>query len=229
MMVISREVAINGRASGRSWSLRADPNTAGCLRFAIGLPFAQHPIRRFGQMPGHRPDGFRVVLAPRHPLVEATDVAARGAPARKPDRVRRFDERPFEVAVDVRPGRPKAGLPAAGVDARRRASIPGQLLGMANRVTSPTSRAITTASVSPTPGRVSSRCIAGVGLKTAWIRCSNPRTPRSSPSICASNCSVAYAVCGSRRLSRGRSRARSRTPKRSLTSTSWRAYFAKVA
>src|SRR5262245_62331667 len=53
-------------------------------------------------MPGHGPDGFRVTLAPCNPLVKATDVPARRAPAREADRVRRFDERPFEVAVDVR-------------------------------------------------------------------------------------------------------------------------------
>src|SRR5262245_65924664 len=118
MMVISGDVAINGRASGSSWSLRADPpwtNTARSLRFAIGLPFAQHPVRRLSQMPGHRPDGFRVPLAPRDPLVEATDVAARRAPACQADRVRRFDERPLEVAVDVGARGTESGLPAGRV------------------------------------------------------------------------------------------------------------------
>src|SRR5262245_61214434 len=106
-------------------------------------------------MPGHGPDGFRVTLAPCNPLVKATDVPARRASAREADRVRRFDERPFQVAVDVRPGRPKAGLPAAGVDAGRRACITGQLLGGGEPRDVPHLEAITTASVSPTPGRVS--------------------------------------------------------------------------
>ena len=105
MMVISGDVAINGRASGSSWSLRADPpwtKRPDALRFAIALPFAQDPVRRFGQMPGHRPDGLRVTLAPGEPRVEATDVAVRRAPARQADRVRRLDVRPLQIAVDVR-------------------------------------------------------------------------------------------------------------------------------
>ena len=53
------------------------------------------------------------------------------------------------------------------------------------RTTSPTSSAITTASVSPTPGGVRSNWISGIGLNTAWIRCSNSRTWRSRPSTCS--------------------------------------------
>ena len=76
--------------------------TARRLRFAIALPFAQDPVRRFGQMPGHRPDGLRVTRAPAEPLVEATDMAGRRAPAREADRVRGFDECPLQVAIDIR-------------------------------------------------------------------------------------------------------------------------------
>ena len=83
----------------------------------------------FREMPGHRPNGFRVPLAPRDPLVEATDVAARRAPACEADRVRRFDERPLEVAGDIWTRGTESSLPAARVDARRRARIAGQLLG----------------------------------------------------------------------------------------------------
>ncbi len=57
------------------------------------------------------------------------EVMMRRAPAREADRVRGFDERPPQVAVDVRTGRPEAALPAARVDPRRRTRIPGQLLG----------------------------------------------------------------------------------------------------
>src|SRR5437870_9714747 len=99
------------------------------FRFPIGFVFAEDPKRRFGQMPSHRPDGLRVALAPGDALIEATLVAVRRAPAPDADRVRGFDERPFEIAVDVRTGRTEAGLPAARVDAWRRARIGGQLLG----------------------------------------------------------------------------------------------------
>ena len=56
-------------------------------------------------------------------------MAARRAAAIETDRVRGFDESPLEVAVDVWAGRPEARFPTAGVDARCRARISGQLLG----------------------------------------------------------------------------------------------------
>src|SRR5262245_4405324 len=95
----------------------------GGLRVPIGLLFREDPVRRFGQMSGHGADGFLVALAPGDALVEATDVAARRAAAIEADGVCRFDEPPLEVAIDVGAGRPKAGLPAAGVDARRGARV----------------------------------------------------------------------------------------------------------
>jgi hypothetical protein len=101
-MVISGDVAISGRASGSSWSQRADPpwtERPDAFRFSIGLPFAQDPIRRFGQMSGHCPNGLRVALAPGDAVIETAHVAACRAAPRETDRVRRFDERPLEVAV----------------------------------------------------------------------------------------------------------------------------------
>jgi len=80
-------------------------------------------------MSGHGADGFLVALAPGDALVEATDVAARRAAAIEADGVCRFDEPPLEVAIDVWAGRPKAGLAAARVDARRGARVGGELLG----------------------------------------------------------------------------------------------------
>src|SRR5206468_11495003 len=62
-------------------------------------------------------------------LVESADVAMRLAAPHQTDRVRGFDERPLEVAVDVRAEPPEAGLAAARVDARRGARIGGQFLG----------------------------------------------------------------------------------------------------
>src|SRR2546427_12136203 len=49
--------------------------------------------------------------------------------SRDTDRVRGFDECPFEITVDVRARGPETRLPTARVDARRRARIGGQLLG----------------------------------------------------------------------------------------------------
>src|SRR5437899_6676905 len=86
------------------------------FRFPRVLVRSEDPKRRFGQMPSHRPDGLRMALAPGDALIEATHVAVRRPPAPDADRVRGFDERPFEIAVDVRPGRTEAGLPAARVD-----------------------------------------------------------------------------------------------------------------
>src|SRR2546425_9146782 len=47
------------------------------LGLSIGFLFAEDPIRRFGQVPGHCPDGLRVALALGDALVESTDVAVR--------------------------------------------------------------------------------------------------------------------------------------------------------
>ena len=129
-MVVSGDVAISGRASGSSGATRAPPpwTKRPTRRFPVGFVFAEDPKCRFGEMPRHGPDGLRVALAPGDTLVEATDVAVRRAPPPDADRVRGFDERPFEVAIDVRTGRTEAGLPAARVDARRGPRIGGQLL-----------------------------------------------------------------------------------------------------
>jgi hypothetical protein len=80
-------------------------------------------------MPGQRPDGLRVALAPGDAFIESTDVAMRLASPQEADRVGGFDERPLEVAVDVRAEPTEASLAAAGVDAGRRARIGGQFLG----------------------------------------------------------------------------------------------------
>ena len=96
-MVVSEDVAINGRASRSSWGhARLSPvdETADALGFPIRLLFAEHPIRRFGEMPGHSPDRLRVALPPGHALIEATHVAVGRAPAVQTDRVCGFDERP---------------------------------------------------------------------------------------------------------------------------------------
>ena len=132
MMVVSEDVAINGRASRSSWGhARLSPvdETTDALGFPIGLLFAEHPIRRFGEMPGDGPDRLRVALPPGHALLEATHVAVGRAPAVQTDRGRGVDERPLEVAVDIRPRRSETSRPAARVHARRGPRIGGQLLG----------------------------------------------------------------------------------------------------
>src|SRR5206468_6091617 len=83
----------------------------------------------FGQMAGDGPARLLMALALGDAFVEASDVAARRAAAIERDRVGGFDEGPLEVAVDVWAGRPEACFPTAGVDARSRAGIGGQLLG----------------------------------------------------------------------------------------------------
>src|SRR3989442_2357713 len=99
------------------------------LGLSIGFLFAEDPIRRFGQVPGHCPDGLRVALALGDAVVESTDVAVRLASAHEADRVPGFDERPLEVAVDVPAEPTEAGLSPTGVDPRRRPRIRGQALG----------------------------------------------------------------------------------------------------
>jgi hypothetical protein len=85
--------------------------TADAGGFPIGLWLAPHPIRRFGEMPGHRPDRRRVALPPGHALIEATHVAGGRAPAGQTDRVRGFDECPLEIAIDSGTRRPKRVFP----------------------------------------------------------------------------------------------------------------------
>src|SRR5215467_15880191 len=80
-------------------------------------------------MPSHGADGLRMALAPGDALVEATDVAVRVAAAHQTDRVRGFDERPLEVAVDVRAEAPVAQLATGRVDAAGTSGVAGELLG----------------------------------------------------------------------------------------------------
>ena len=80
-------------------------------------------------MPRHGADGLRMALAPGDALVEATRVAVRVAAAHQTDRVRGFDECPFEVAVDVGAEAPVAQLVTARVDAAGAAGVAGELLG----------------------------------------------------------------------------------------------------
>ena len=105
-------------------------------------------------MAGDGPDRLLMALALGDAFVEASDVAARRAAAIETDRVRGFDESPLKVAVDVWAGGPEARFPPAGVDAWCGASIAASFSAVGNRATSPTSSAMTTASVRPTPGRV---------------------------------------------------------------------------
>src|SRR5262245_39574798 len=103
MMVISGDVAINGRASRSSWGhARLSPadETADALGFPVGLLFAEHPIRRFGEMPSYGPNRLRVALPPGQALIEATRVAVGRPPAMQTDRVRRCDECPVEIQAD---------------------------------------------------------------------------------------------------------------------------------
>ena len=80
-------------------------------------------------MPRHGADGLGMALAPGDALVEATGVAVRVAAAHQTDRVRGFDECPFEVAVDVGAEAPVAQLVPARVDAAGAAGVAGELLG----------------------------------------------------------------------------------------------------
>src|SRR5207249_6094076 len=158
MMGVSGDVAIKGRASGSSHGLSAlipRGRNGRWLWFPIELLFREDPVGRFGQMAGDGPDRLLVAFAPGDALVEASAVAVRRPAAIEADGVGGFHEGPLEVAVDVGPGRTEARLPPAGVDAGRRARIGGQLLGGGEACD--VARAITTASVSPTPGRVSRR------------------------------------------------------------------------
>src|SRR5207245_2137 len=132
-VVRAGDVAIKGRASGSSHGLAAlipRGRNGGGVWFAIGFLFGEDPIRRFGEMAGQGPDGLLVALAPGDALVEASDVAARGAAAVEADRGGGFAEGRLEIAVDVWPGRPAAGLAAVGgargLGRRRGRSPPGR-------------------------------------------------------------------------------------------------------
>src|SRR5262249_51939569 len=132
MMIISGDVAINGRASRSSWGhARLSPvdDPADALGFPIGLLFAEHPIRRFGEMPSHGPDRLRVTLPPGRALMEASPGAGGRPPEIQTERVRRFDDPPLGVGVPTGPRRPDPALPAARVHARRGPRIGRQSFG----------------------------------------------------------------------------------------------------
>src|SRR5207245_6390938 len=120
---MSQSLAELQRAHGRFALIPRGRNSGG-LRFATRFLFAQDPIGRFGEMPGYGADRLRMALAPRHALVETTNVAVRRAAARLADRVRGFDEGPFQVVVHVGAEPTVAGFPATRANARRGAGIP---------------------------------------------------------------------------------------------------------
>jgi len=117
-MVMSQSTASFEELRGRARLSPVD-DTADALGFPIDLLFAEHPIRRFGEMPSHGLDRLRAALPPARRSLEATHVAVGPAPAMQTDRVRRFDERPLEVAINIRPRRSEPALPAARAHARR--------------------------------------------------------------------------------------------------------------
>ena len=132
---------------------------------SIRFLFAEEPIRDFREMPRHDTDSRRMTLASGDALIEATDVAVRVAAAHQTDRVGGFDERPLQVVVDVGAEAPVAQLVPAGGNAAGAAGVAGEFLGGGKGVKSPISSAITTASVSPTPGIVASSWSNGGRLR----------------------------------------------------------------
>jgi hypothetical protein len=130
-MDILGDVAINGRASGSSWSLRAYPPWTR-RRDAFGSRYAS-PLLNI-QYVASAKCRATAPIAFAWPLRRATRSWSRltwrdGPPAREANRIRRFDECPLQVAIDVRARWPESGLAAAGVNARGRPRIAGQLLG----------------------------------------------------------------------------------------------------
>jgi len=72
-------------------------------------------------MPRHRPHRFLVALALTNPQVELTDMPRRTAAMSETDDVRRLDEGPFQIPIDVRSHLPLAELVARAMHPRSRA------------------------------------------------------------------------------------------------------------
>lgn len=154
-------------------------------RLSIRFPLRQHPVRGLHEMARHRSDGLGMASPAGEVLVESADVAPGVPAAVQVGHVRGFHERPLQVPIDVRAQPAQRVFPP---EVRTRGVVPAQLASRSasgKRLTSPTSSAITTARMKPTPGSVRSYSIAGVGVNTVRIRCSNARTWRSRLSTCS--------------------------------------------
>jgi hypothetical protein len=128
-----------------------------CLRVSIGFLFAEDPAGRLGQMSGQGPDGLLMALAPSNALVEAADVERGARP--------RLRQIAFAASTNARLSSGCRPGGAARSESSRRlrgraASCPHNRPAPRRWRTPPhrPPQAITTASVSPTPGRGRSRC-----------------------------------------------------------------------
>jgi hypothetical protein len=103
MMVISGDVAINGRASASSGESRAYPPWTTRSRASVPdtVPVCSESKTSLRQVPGDCPDGLRVAFAAGKALIETAYVARSCTAAGQADRVRGFDECPFEITIDV--------------------------------------------------------------------------------------------------------------------------------
>ena len=79
------------------------------------------------------------------------------------DHVGRLDEGPFQVLVALRAHLAVVGLPPAGADAGGGAAVAGNWAAEGKRLIVPTSRSMTMARISPTPGTFFSSCMGGEG------------------------------------------------------------------
>jgi hypothetical protein len=71
-------------------------------RFLISLPLFQNPIRVLCQVTSHRAHRLLVPLALADPQVQPTDMSIRAKTMMKANDVRRLDEGPLEVSINVR-------------------------------------------------------------------------------------------------------------------------------
>ena len=157
--------------------------------FTIWLIFREHPECRLRKMSGHRTDGNRGSFARADAQVKLRDVA--GSPATLGvvgrNGVGRLDEGPLEILIGLGSQFAIASLATTGSDPRRGAAVAAELRGRGKRLIVPTSRSMTMANMSPTPGRLFSSCIVGVRVIRLWIRSSRVaicRERKSSNSSC---------------------------------------------
>ena len=170
-----------------------------------------------------------MALAPGDALVEATEVAAWRAAAMEADCVRRFDEGPLEVAIDVWAGWPEASLSAARVDARRGPGVGGQLVGGGEPRNAADLERDHDREHESDAGQGQEQLNGGRGFENGLHLVLEPA--HLMVQILDLLEKLLSGVCRVRRRESETlaQEGAARTPKRSLTSRWWRAYLAKVA
>src|SRR5437016_8180315 len=138
-------------------------------RFPIGFSFFKHPKARLRKVASHGHFGFAMAAARFNPLVKSADMIVATALAIENRAVGSFHKSPLQIHIDISTNRSVVKFPPAGVLTRHQPAVASELLSTGERSIVPISVQITTARISPTPGRLLSKFVSAHGAKASII------------------------------------------------------------